>query len=152
MSGYAQDHSKSNNAIAAENSGRFPASILAKQLRVKTGAIRALCHPCEWHHTSKFYNSVDYYDLESAHEIITELRAWKAPAKNLEVFEHCSGAYLIWSGSRRHPRATLVTFSGVKATRKGDWFTLELDAVHLRKRKDTTGFVIRDSHGKRLNW
>lgn len=61
MAGYA-GYSKSNNAIAAEAEGRFPASVLARKLGVKTGAIKALMSPGEWHHTSKRYNVTDYYD------------------------------------------------------------------------------------------
>ena len=61
MAGYS-GYSKSNNAIAAEAQGRFPASVLARKLGVKTGAIRELAVDSEWHHTSKKYNVTVYYD------------------------------------------------------------------------------------------
>ena len=62
MRGSYNGYSKSNRAIQAENEGKFPASVLAKKLKVKTDAIRGLMEPCEWHHTSKFYNITNYYD------------------------------------------------------------------------------------------
>jgi hypothetical protein len=85
MAGYS-GLSKSNNAICAENSGLFPASILAKKLGVKPGAVKALLAPSEWHHTSKFFNETEYYSYESAVEIIDRLRAWTEPEKEGAVF------------------------------------------------------------------
>lgn len=126
MAGYAQDFSKSNNAVDAERAGRFPASVLAKRIGVKCGAIKALLSPCEWHHTSKHYNATDYYSEESALEIIDELRAWREPEKDVAVFEHCRGSYLEWSGTRNHPHARAIEFANVRATKKGQWFTLDL--------------------------
>lgn len=72
MAGYA-GFSKSNNAINAENEGRFPLSIAKKMLstqakitqKVAEIALKAT-HSGEWHHTSKFYNRVNYYDIEIA--------------------------------------------------------------------------------------
>lgn len=61
MAGYS-GYSKSNNAIAAENDGRFNATQLAKRLKVSSAAIKALLTPSEWHHTSSYYNRTDYYN------------------------------------------------------------------------------------------
>ena len=61
MAGYC-GYSKSNNAIEAERNNKFPASRLAKLLGVKTKALRAVLAPCEYHHTSKFFNATNYYD------------------------------------------------------------------------------------------
>jgi hypothetical protein len=62
MRGGYNGYSKSNRAIQAEREGKYPASVLAKKLGIKTSAIRMFLCPCEWHHTSKFYNKVNYYD------------------------------------------------------------------------------------------
>lgn len=142
MSGYQDDFSKSNNAVAAEQDGRFPATVLAKRLGVKAGAIKALLSPSEWHHTSKFYNSTDYFLEESALEIIDELKAWKEPVKGEDRFESCHGQYLEWSGTRNHPRAKVIEFKDTLVTRKGDWFTLHLPSGPVRKGKSTRGFVL----------
>ena len=61
MAGY-NGFSKSNNAVEAEAAGRKPASALAKALGCKTGAVRDLLGRSEWHHSSSYYNEVDYYD------------------------------------------------------------------------------------------
>jgi hypothetical protein len=76
MAGY-YGYSKSNNAVLAEEEGRFPASIIANKLRqisrefcgITAQDIKNTVDACEWHHTSKFYNKVYYYDLE---EILTD--------------------------------------------------------------------------------
>jgi hypothetical protein len=152
MSGYSDDFSKSNNAINAENEGRYPASVLAKKIGVKTGAIKALVPTTEWHHSSKFYNSVDYYEEEKAIEMIDELRAWTPAKKSVKVHVGCSGSYLIWGGTRSHPRASEVTFENALVTELGDWFTLQIEGKPpLRKNRNTRGFVLLHD-GERLTF
>ena len=55
--------SKSNNAVSAEAEGRFPATVAAKKLGVKAGAIKLYIPTGEWHHTSNHYNKTYYYDI-----------------------------------------------------------------------------------------
>jgi len=61
MSGYCE-YSKSNNAVESEEDHRFPMSRLCRLYGLKTKSVKDLVDPCEWHHTSKFYNEVYYYD------------------------------------------------------------------------------------------
>jgi len=151
MAGY-DGFSKSNNAIEAEEGGRFPVSKLAKRLGVKTKAIKALMEPCEYHHTSKMYNYTDFYDEDDAMEIIDELKAWKEPAKTEIKHEGCRGEYLEWRGSRKRSVATKIEFKGILAIEKGDWFTLFFqDGTKKRKKKNTNGFNIYKGN-KRLNF
>ena len=149
MSGYS-GFSKSNNAAWAENDGLFSASILAKKLGVKAGAIKALLAPSEWHHTSKFFNKTDCYSYDVALEIIDRLRAWNEPEKEFIVFEGCSGRFLQWSGTRNYPRAAEIAFTGIRATKKGRWFTLELNSGLVRRSADTRGFQLFDADGRML--
>ena len=152
MSGY-YFFSKSNNAIYAEQNGRFPASKLARRIGVNCEAIKALMAPSEWHHTSKHYNETDYYDEQDALEMIEQLQAWKEPSKDVVVHENCSCEYLVWSGTRNHPKATKIQSDSVKATARGDWFLLEFpNGQKLRKRKYTTGFWLKSHDGQRINW
>lgn len=144
MAGYA-GFSKSNNAVEAENSGRFPASVLAKKLKVNVEAIKALLYPSEWHHTAKFYNRTDYYDIEDALEIIEELKAFKPVVKGERVVENGKIDYIIWSGSRNHPRANANTYSG-NYTIKGQWLIFN----GQRKKIDSNGTKAYDSEGKRI--
>ncbi len=102
--------------------------------------------PGEWHHTSKYFNCTDYYSEEDALEIINDLRAWKSPSKDVTVYENCNGSYLEWGGTRSHPKAYEIKFGPVKATKKGDWFILELVNGKIRKNKNTKGFHLFDSN------
>ena len=68
MAGY-HNYSKSNNAIAAERNGRYPASHVAKMLGVPVAWVR-LQGTNEWHHTSARYNVTNYYDLEKLQDQI----------------------------------------------------------------------------------
>ena len=151
MAGYFE-HSKSNNAIDAERNGRFPASVLAKMIGVKPGAIRALLKPTEWHHTSKHFNATDYYSEDQALEIIEDLKAWKPEAKPEEVHEGCTGSFLEWSGTRNHPHAKKISFGPVRAVKRGKWWTLELPTGPVRKGEFTRGFELFRADGKRLTY
>lgn len=146
---YASDFSKSQNALQAEGNGRFPASVLAKRLGVKMGAIRAILSRSEWHHTSKHYNVTSYYSEDEALEALAELKAWKEPAKETEVIEDCTGSFLLWGGTRNHPKATVVNFGPIQVVRKGDFFILELPNRTVRKRRSTRGFKLFTS-GKQI--
>ena len=81
MAGYAWEHGKSWNAVKAEREGKMVASDWAKWLRrfpryrgLKAVDFQALVEECEWHHSSKFYNEVNYYDCEGVFEARHELR------------------------------------------------------------------------------
>lgn len=65
---------KSLNAYAAEDGGRFPASIAARILGVSTGMLRSVCSPVEWHHVGKFAREVDYYTTVE-HELAAQMRS-----------------------------------------------------------------------------
>lgn len=151
MAGY-HNFSKSNNAVEAEESGRFPATVLAKLLGVKTGAITALMSPSEWHHTSKFYNCTHYFSKEEAEERLEELKAWQPEAKEERTFTRCTGSYLVWGGTRNHPHAREVEFGPCKVTQKGVWYILHTKDGDVRKKETTRGFKLQDSEKKAIVW
>ena len=84
MAGYDWSRGKSNNAVSAEDDGGLmPLSKIKKVDIDSLGIDIALSEakllawhgywmPREWHHTSKFFNETDYYDLEDLKEIIEE--------------------------------------------------------------------------------
>ncbi len=171
MAGY-DGYSKSNNAVAAESEGRYPASTLARKLGVKTGAIRALMDPCEWHHTSKRYNTTDYYDgadllllarggtieateedwYDDPNELLTALRNWKPPKTAAKTWTGCTVTWLEWGGTRKRPAATEETADGCTIEWKGGKFctvTFSSGAT-MRKGIDTRGFEARDNEGNRI--
>lgn len=77
MSGYA-GYSMSNNGVAAYADYKMPASRAKSYLGLKDlGGISA----SEWHHTSKKYNSTDFYDLRDL-IIVDILTASSRPRPN----------------------------------------------------------------------
>lgn len=131
MSGY-NGYSMSNNAVSAYNNGLMPRSkwtkaaiiaayvdlgadpdLIAALRKAPAAAVKDAClYKAEWHHTSSWYNCTDFYavDEDATIERITTYsaahaaeKAAKPEAPALEVWEI---KYLVWSGTRKHPRAT----------------------------------------------
>jgi hypothetical protein len=76
MAGYNWNRGKSNNAVNAESNGLMTATTMAKYLKkwfsgITSKNIKAIMSPSEWHHTSKFYNETDYYDLRDLADLST---------------------------------------------------------------------------------
>lgn len=59
---------KSDNALFAEDNGRFPATMLCKKLRLPAEIVDYLPWDGEWHHVSSFANKVNYYNLARVRE------------------------------------------------------------------------------------
>lgn len=153
MAGYC-GYSKSNNAVAAEREGKFPKSkwtksmILAKlSQQMETDSIKYISlskkplaylkYLClesnEWHHTSSWYLTTDYYEVQDMSDWSTEAieesyQNWskymdqqkaekKAEAEKKPSQYECE--FLVWSGSRNHPKATAYIEIGEI---KGSWF------------------------------
>ena len=79
-----------------------------------------------WHHTSNHYNKTNFYSIDVDNislltdEKIEQLINDYKTDTNPEPFEEkwkCS--FLEWSGTRKHPKSTVVIEEGVV---KGDWF------------------------------
>lgn len=89
--------------------------------------LKEIClYKSSWHHTSNHYNKTDFYSLdiyaiaELTDERIDELmQASKDANKESQTEERWKCAFLEWSGSRKHPKATEVIEEGVV---KGNWF------------------------------
>lgn len=152
MSGYFE-FSKSNNAVAAELDGRFPASVVARKLNVPTEYIRDRIRTGEWHHCSKFYNSVNYYDLQECEEWLdseegrADFDEWLAARKPKSASTRigCRVEWLEWVGTRNHPRAKQRSADGCTVIDKGGAF-LEIvlpDGQVMKKKKDCRGLEIK---------
>jgi|GEM_PF-4149820 len=87
MSAYyarANSYSRSYNAHVAENEGRFPATLAAREWGFKSPAeLRRWVRTSEWHHVGKFAACVDYYDVPSWMEGITTLQEIRGLGKSL---------------------------------------------------------------------
>ncbi len=112
MAGYNYAAGMSNNAVAAYDDGLVPAS---KVKGVPSKLVSQFCCSEEWHHSSKFYNEVDFYDPEEVratfgmgcgcvargdeclHEVnevavaaLAEYKAARAQKADARYFEHCA--------------------------------------------------------------
>lgn len=91
--------------------------------------LKDICLICtSWHHTSNHYNKTDFYSLnineiqdltnEKIDRLIAEYKAsQKTEYKPSEEKWKC--AFLEWSGSKKHPKATEIIEEGII---KGNWF------------------------------
>lgn len=147
MSGY-DGWAMSNNAVAAYANGEMPISkwtkkqILAsireqgincemsklQQLPVKV--LRDIClRYSSWHHTSSHYNQTAFYSLDVDRiEGLTNtmldnmITTSKASDERTVPEERWECAFLEWTGSKKHPKATELIETGVV---KGMWFIRE---------------------------
>ena len=82
-----------------------------------------------WHHTSKYFNSTDFYkvsegqlefilDKATIERLCEEKKEKKEEPK--EIKARCK--FLVWSGTRNHPKATECEEVG---TIRGNWFYRE---------------------------
>ena len=152
MSGYADDYSRSNRALEAEAAGMLPASRLARKLKIKTGAIKALLRPCEWHHTSSHYNCTDYYDEAEAKDRLEELRVWQPPEVVVDEYDGCRVDWLEWAGSRQRPIAVPHHAEGCHVRRVSSaYLMISLPGGReMRKKIGCIGLKIKDAFGKTL--
>lgn len=104
--------------------------------KLSVDALKSFLYCTEWHHTSSFYNSTDFYEIDYSklEELTTEkMQEIEKVVKELKkenkkyIQEHNNSEkweveYLDWSGSRKHPKATAVK-DVVEI--KGDWAYLK---------------------------
>lgn len=158
------DFSESENSRMAKQQGIFPLSHwtktkfldaaaacegvtpekLAALKKIKWSILKSkFLYNSEWHHTSSYFNRTEFYALdEDALEEITldELEAMattptpvkKDAAENYRV----RAKYLVWSGSRRYPKATEHEETG---TITGAWFVSDSG---VRKSISANGFEV----------
>jgi hypothetical protein len=160
MAGY-NGFSMSNNAVAAYNDGLVPAS---KVSGVPAALVKAHCRPTEWHHSSKNFNRVNFYDptevraifgLEAHEDYEADPRAVAALAehkagakKSTEVLTNCRVEWIEWSGSLKRPTATEMVVEGCTVSVKGQTSTITLPGGKtLTKRLTTNGFLFRQIKG-----
>ena len=148
MAGY-NGWSMSNNAVAAYEDGEKPLSkwtkadifdaineqevelkcSIEKLKKLPAKVLKEVCLTySSWHHTSNHYNKTDFYSLDvdkienltddKVEELLLDYKEDKK-VENKPSEEKWECAFLEWSGSRKHPKATEVIEEG---TVKGNWF------------------------------
>lgn len=150
MAGYS-GFSMSNNAVEAYGSGLLPAS---KIKGIPAPLIKKYCWAGEWHHSSKNFNRVDFFDpaevlatfgiVESddypadpdAVEALAEHKAPKAPSAGVLARIE----WIEWGGTMKHPVATKRNEVG-RVTVTGATATIEIPGQQsFQKRLTTNGF------------
>lgn len=140
-------YSRSNNAVNAEEEGRYPASKAAKILGITTDTLKHFFETdhMEWHHVSKHYNKVKFYDVSEIEKEITqevldfdkEVRRKKRENKPVKL-SGCEVEWIEWVGTGRNKRKVehkeqgcKIEISGQKhviTTKSGHTFTKMLGA------------------------
>lgn len=146
MAGY-YGYSKSNNAIDAEEDGKFPVSIASKKSGIPAELILQHITPSEWHHTSSWYNETNYYDLSEIVEFFstpsgkTLLAEFRQRKTTCEEHHDCKVEWLEWSGTRKNAKCEEKVALGAMVKIKGKTATITLkDGVTFQKRLSTNGF------------
>ena len=159
--------SKSNNAVSAEDEGRFPATVAAKKLGVKAGAIKLYIPTGEWHHTSNHYNKTYYYDIadlllykeggrdalaeegydeteiDRIENLYNDMKAYKEPKADEQVYR-ADITYVEWGGTRKHPKADEQKYENVIVRQKGSFYTFTLpNGTKVRKKIGSNGTKVK---------
>ena len=133
---------KSVRAIGAEEEGKFPASVAGKLLGVSSEAIKNVLTPCEWHHTGKYFNTTDYYDIQIFLDIINnsdelkeydseEIEEAKILLKKLKEYkkEKITSRKFIgsirwteWGGTRKYPKRYDYELNNIEIEEKGSYY------------------------------
>ena len=100
---------------------------MEKLKKLNAKVLKKIClYHSSWHHTSNHYNRTDFYslDINSIAEFTDEkidriIKSNKEEKPEEPTEERWQCAFLEWSGTRNHPKATEVIEEGVV---KGDWF------------------------------
>ena len=140
MSGYDYDLMMSNNAVDAYDEGLKPLSQFHTDDFHDLGISKAFAiwlantnkwRPCEWHHSSSFYNKTHFYSLDHLKDLLEDenkraLYIFKYHAKNKSKPEEpiqVEGSFDIWGGSMNNrKRVGKKEFTG---TLKGNWIHLD---------------------------
>ena len=100
---------------------------MEKLKKLNAKVLKKIClYRSSWHHTSNHYNRTDFYslDINSIAELTDEkidriIESHKEEKPEEPTEERWQCAFLEWSGTRNHPKATEVIEEGIV---KGDWF------------------------------
>lgn len=164
MAGY-RGFSMSNNAADAYNSGEKPFSKwtkkeilkeieslnvktfeLFKKMKVKTLKDNFL-YKSSWHHSSKFYNEVDFYSVDidkiesvSEKELNNLLNISAKKEKEKEVIGEIT--VQVWGGTRKHPK--IIDYDTRKGIVKGDFLYFDGGRYKITAHKVVSFKIISD--------
>ncbi len=182
MAGY-NGWSMSNNAVDAYSEGKAPLSVWTKAKilseikkgtedydvnveyellsRLSLAKLRALCLvSCEYHHTSKYYNRTDFYEInwcwleditaDELSAIVVADKAERAAHKQdnkggAEAVRYRADVkYIEWSGTRNYPKRTNYELNNVWVEERGCFFVVYDDNGKelVRKKMGSNGTYV----------
>ncbi len=116
-----------------------------------------------WHHTGKYYNVTDFYEVSPSYvEELTDekmdsaLQYYREKKKEAAEIKSYRGSisYLVWSGTRAHPKAKEERLDDVLIEEHGCFYVVKNEDGKeiLRKKMDSRGTcVTKYEKEKRLN-
>jgi hypothetical protein len=154
MSGYS-GFAMSNNAVLAYGEGLAPAS---KIKGVPAVLVRKFCRAVEWHHSSKAYNRVNFYNVDEVHATFGLVTLDEYSANDLAIaaltsskieaavtHTNCLVKWIEWGGTLKRPIAKERTESACVVIVKGQTATIELsNGTKITKRVTTRGFSFKE--------
>lgn len=156
--------SMSNNARAAYNDGAVPLSgittawVKAHGIGCAASALKLLIAEdvvttTEYHHTSKHYNTTEFYRPEAVKaqverlgdvriaEVVAAAKERRRAESSVTVHRNCHVEWLEWGGTRSYPSAEEMHAEGATVVVKGQTATITLKGGHtFTKRLSTNGF------------
>ena len=146
--------SKEDILYCASRINKYKAMLLKK---VSLDDLRShLLTRTSWHHTSSYYNQTDFYSFdEEAYENVHEsdINRWvevhkqDVADKKKETPRVRKGRidYLVWSGSRAHPRASEEHLDNVNIEERGSFYVITDDSGKeiLRKKIGSNGTHVK---------
>jgi len=142
MSGY-NGYSMSNNAMEAYNQGLCPASKIGKY---PSPLIKKFCPFVEWHHCSKNYNKVYFYDPKTVDEVFKNNPLAKQALeeyykKETKIYKNCVVEWIEWSGSFKNPKKKFKKEENCLVEVTNSWANITLsNGLKFRKKLTTKGF------------
>lgn len=106
---------------------------LLRKMKVET-LKKHLLACTEWHHSSKFYNRTDFYALCDLAEIsLEDMDSWLSAAPSATTEKPVAETplrkkgkifYIVWGGTRNHPRATEKMLENVYIEERGCFYEI----------------------------
>jgi hypothetical protein len=161
MAGY-KGYSMSNNAVAAYDSGEMPKSkwtkkAILEQLKIdgiskekieQLNKVDAqtlkdkMLYRSSKHHTSNHYNFTEFFSVSTSAAEDFNFNGYEKPMPKKAEKPKEDTVYAValeWSGTRKHPKATEVSYKGKII---GNWFYPE--GTNAKKSINAKGFSIID--------
>lgn len=147
MAGY-NGFSRSNNCeIALQDNDLITSDQMVKRIKKELGLtvnaedIQQILTYTEKHHTSSYFNWQHFYE-KGYHFNEYEIEAMKIRSQHNTRERETYLAdvkYVVWTGSRNHPKATNIEFTDIRVSEKGQFYTFYTPNGDVKKKINSNG-------------